>query len=128
MKTDTQMDDVEEEREAPVPRKRGRPPTRHLPTPYSEDHTPNCGGCTGKTYYHIKSCPHHKEQETKKFLRQLERGEQAQQSSSSSSAAVPGGADSSTAVPGRTTHPTAGTVDVVPMAGVQPETQGETGR
>ena len=35
-----------------------------------------------------------------KFLRQLERGEQAQQSSSSSSAAVPGGADSSTAVPG----------------------------
>ena len=40
MKTDTQMDDVEEEREAPVPRKRGRPPTRHLPTPYSEGYTP----------------------------------------------------------------------------------------
>ena len=136
MKTDTQMDDVEEEREAPVPRKRERPPTRHLPAPYSEDYTPNCGGCTGKTYYHIKSCPHHKEQETKNFLRQLERGEQAQQSSSSSSAAVPGGVDSSTAVPGgadgsvevpgRTTHPTAGTVDVAPVAGVQPETQGET--
>ena len=80
-------------------------------------------------------CPH-KEQETKKFLRQLERSEQAQQSSSSSSAAVPGGADSSTAVPGgadgsveapgKTTHQTPGTVDVAPMAGVQPETQGET--
>ena len=100
MKTDTQVDDVEEEREAPVPWKQGRPPTRHLPAPYSEDCTPNCGGCTGKTYCHIKACPHHKEQETKQFLRQLERGEQAQQSSSSSSAAVPGGADSSTAVPG----------------------------
>ena len=130
MKTDTQMDDVEEEREAPVPRKRERPPTRHLPAPYSEDYTPNCGGCTGKTYYHIKACPHYKEQETKKLLRQLERGEQAQQSSSSSSAAVPGGADSSTAVPGgadsstavsggadgsveapgKTTHQTLGTV------------------
>ena len=135
MKTDTQMDDVEEEREAPVPRKRRRPPTRHLPAPYSEDYTPNCGGCTGKTYYHIKACPHHKEQETKKFLRQLERGEQAQQSSSSRSAAIPGGADNSTAVPGgvddsvevpgKTTHQTLETVDVAPMAGVQPETQGE---
>ena len=29
-------------------------------------------------------------------------------------------------VPDRTTHPTAGTIDVAPMAGVQPETQGET--
>ena len=135
MKTDTQMDDVEEEGEAPVPRKRWRPPTRHLPAPCSEDYTPNCGGCTGKTYYHIKAYPHHKVQETKKFLRQLERGEQAQQSSSSSSAAVPGGADSSTAVPGgvddsvevpgKTTHQTLETVDVAPMAGVQPETQGE---
>ena len=76
MKTDTQMDDMEEEREAPVPRKRGRPPTRHFPAPCSEECTPHCGG--GKTYYHIKSCPHHKEQETKKFLRQLERGEQMQ--------------------------------------------------
>ena len=135
MKTDTQMDDVEEEREAPVPGKRRRPPTRHLPAPYSEDFSPNCGGCTGKTYYHIKAFRHYKEQETKKFLRQLERGEQAQQSSSPSSAAVPGGADSSTAVPGgadgsveapgKTTHQTPGTVDVAPMAGVQPETQGE---
>ena len=136
MKTDTQMDDVEEEREAPVPRKQGRPPTRHVPSPYSEDYTPNCGGCTGKTYYHIKACPHHKEQETIKFLRQLERGEQAQQSSSSSSSAVPGGADSSTAVPsgaggsveapGKTTHQMSGTVDDAPMAGVHQETPGET--
>ena len=100
MKTDTQMDDVEEEREAPVPRKRGRPPTQHLPAPYSEDYTPHCGGSTGRTYYHIKACPHHKEQETEKFLRHLERGDQAQQSSSLSSAAGPGGADSCTAVPG----------------------------
>ena len=105
IKTDTQMDDVEEEREAPVPRKRERPPTRHLPAPYSEDY--------------------HKEQETKKFFRQLERGEQAQQSSSSSSAAVPGGVDDSVEVPGKTTHQTLETVDVAPMAGVQPETQGE---
>ena len=64
--------------------------------------------------------------ETKKFLRQLECGEQAQQSSSSSSAAVPGGADSSVEAPGKTTHQTPGTVDVAPMTGVQPETQGET--
>ena len=135
MKTDTQMDDVEEEREAPVPRKRERPPTRHLPAPHSEDCTPHCGGCTGRTYCLIKACPHHKEQETKKFLRHLERGDQTQQSSSSSSAAVPGGADSSTAVPGgadgsvevpgRTTYQTLETVDVAPLAGVQPETQGE---
>ena len=56
MKTDTQMDDVEEEREVPVPCKRGRPPTRHLPAPYSEDYTRHCGGCTGRTYHHIKAC------------------------------------------------------------------------
>ena len=59
----------------------------------------------------------------------------AQQSSSSSSAAGLGGADSSTAVPGvadgsaeapgKTAHQTLETVDVAPMAGVQPETQGE---
>ena len=130
IKTDTQMDDVEEEREAPVPRKRERPPTRHLPAPYSEDYTPHCGGCTGRTYYHIKVCPHHKEQETRKFLRTLERGDQAQQSSSSSSAAGPGGADSSAAGPGgadgsETAHQPLGAVDVAPMARVQPETQGE---
>ena len=134
-KTDTQMDDVEEEREEPVPRKRGRPPTRQLPVPYSKDYTRHCGGCTGKTYYHIKACPHHQEQETRKFLRSLERGEQVQQPSSSSSAAVPGGAASSAAVPGgaasSTTSPgetvlqSPATVEVAPMTEVQPETPGE---
>ena len=94
-----------------MPRKRERPPTRHLPAPYSEDYTPHCGGCTGRTYYHIKA---HKEQETRKFLRTLERGDQ-----------VPGGADGSAEAPGETAHQPLGTVDVAPMAGVQLETQGE---
>ena len=139
MKTDTLADDVEE-REAPVPRKRGRPPTRHLPAPHSEDYTPHCGGCTRRTHYHIKACQHHLEQETRKFLRNLERGDQAQQSSSSSSAAGPGGADGSAEAPtatawcrhvaatwqgpgaadgsaeapGKTAHQPLGTVDVAP--------------
>ena len=65
-------------------------------------------------------------------MRNLERGDQAQQSSSSSSALGPGGANSSTAgpggadgsaeAPGKTAHQPLGTVDVAPMAGVQPET------
>ena len=130
------MDDVEEEREAPVPRKRGRPPTRQLPAPYSEGYTPHCGGCTGKNYYHIKACPHHMEQETRKFLRILERGEQVQQPSPSSSAAGPGGAASSSTMgpggaassakaPGETVHQLLGTAEVTPLAGVRSETQGE---
>ena len=48
MKTDTQMDDVEEEREAPEPRKRGGNPTRHLPAPYSEDYTPIAADAQGR--------------------------------------------------------------------------------
>ena len=42
-----------------------------------------------------------------------------------SSTAIPGGADDSVEVPGKTTHQTLETVDVAPMAGVQKETQGE---
>ena len=37
-----------------------------------------------------------------------------------------GGADGSVEAPSKTTHQTPGTVDVAPMARVQPETQGET--
>ena len=92
-------DKTAHERGEPVPRKRGRPPTR----------------CTGKTYYHIKACPHLQEQETRKFLRSLERGEQVQQLSSSSSAAVPGGAASSTTSPGETVLQSHVTVEVAPM-------------
>ena len=44
-------------------------------------------------------------------MRQLERGEQVQQSSSSSGAAVPGKAGGSVEAPGKTTHQTPGTVD-----------------
>ena len=102
-------DKTAHERGVPVPRKRERPPTR----------------CTGKTYYHIKACPHHQEQETRKFLRSLERGEQVQQLSSSSSAAVPGGAASSTTSPGETVVQSPVTVEVAPMTGFQPETPGE---
>ena len=42
------------------------------------------------------------------------------------STTVPGGADGSVEAPGKTTHQTPGTVDVAPMAGVHPETPGET--
>ena len=47
MKTDTQMDDVEEEREAPVPRKRERPPTRYLPSPFPKTIRPIAADAQG---------------------------------------------------------------------------------
>ena len=131
MKTDTQMDDVEEERETPVPRKRRRPPTRHLPAPYSEDFSPQCGGCTGKTYYHIKACPHHKGAGDEKVLattgaRRTGPAVQLFEQRRGSMRGRQQQSGSSVEVPGKTTHQTLETVDVAPMAGVHPETLVET--
>ena len=60
----------------PLRRGRGRPATRGTPDPFSANYTPGCGGCEGRSWYHVKSCPQHvpkEERENRSIARVIER-------------------------------------------------------
>eukprot|EP00971_Amphidinium_carterae_P281720 5592553-Amphidinium_carterae.1 len=42
--------------ERPMPSKRGRPVSRVLPEPWSEEWTQDCPGCMGESYQHNARC------------------------------------------------------------------------
>ena len=65
----------------PLRRGRGRPATREIPAPFSANYTPGCGGCEGRSWYHIKSCPLHidkEERENRNIARRIEREDKQQ--------------------------------------------------
>ena len=120
MKTDTQMDDVEEEREAPVPRKRER----------LSDSTSPCslfrGLYTQLRWMHREDLLLHQSMLTQQGARDDKVLETT--GARRTGTGVPRFQAGQTAAQrflAKKTHQTPGTVDVAPMAGVQPETQGE---